>query len=81
MMDEGFELPVTYKGEDLLFPAALLHTGYTHRFKVDVYGQEVFFEPDEEKNYRAIIDPEKVDKDISLELLKAIVESIEFIAR
>jgi hypothetical protein len=81
MMDEEFELPVTYKGEELLFPAQLLQTGYTHRFKVDIYGQEVVFEPDEEKNYRAIIDPEKLDKHVSLELLKAIVESIEFIAR
>ena len=80
-MDEGFELPVTYKGEELQFPAQLLQTGYTHQFKVDVYGQEVLFEPDEERVYRAIIDPEKLNKQISIELLRAITESIEFIMK
>ena len=80
-MDEGFELPVTYKGEELAFPAQLLQTGYTHQFKVDVYGQEVFFEPDEERAYRAIIDPEKLNKQINIDLLKAITESIEFIMK
>ncbi len=28
---------------------------------VDVYGTEVIFEPDEERNYRAIVDSEKLD--------------------
>jgi len=80
-MDEEFELPVTYKGEELLFPAQLLQTGYTHQFKVDVYGQEVSFEPDEESNYRAIIDLKKLNKQVNIELLQAITESIELIAK
>ena len=52
-MDEQFELPVEYKGEQLLFKASLIVTGYTHKFNVDVNGQMVIFEPDEERNYRA----------------------------
>lgn len=82
-MTEPFELPVTYKGEALLFPAQLKQLGYTHRFMVDVYGQEVFFEPDEEHNYRAMIDPEQLaqDRKMNTELLQAIAEGIEAVVK
>ena len=75
-MTDPFELPVSFKGEELLFPAQLQQLGYVHRFAVDVYGQEVFFEPDEEQNYRAIVDPEEISQQISIELLKAIADAI-----
>jgi hypothetical protein len=76
-MDE-FELPVTYKGEEILFNSSLQVTGYAHRFIVDVYGQSVIFEPDEERNYRAIISTEDLNsnKNIDPELLKIISEKI-----
>jgi hypothetical protein len=82
-MDESFNLPVVYKGEELLFSARLQQFGYTHRFVVDVYGQEVFFEPDEERNYRALVDPEQLysNKKISIDLLQAISEGIEAILK
>jgi len=35
--------------------AKLIVTGYTHKFGVDVNGQNIIFEPDEERNYRAVI--------------------------
>jgi hypothetical protein len=80
-MNEPFELPVTYRGEELLFSARLQQLGYTHRIVVDVYDQEIFFEPDEERNYRAIIEQDKLDKHISVELLQAIAEAIESILK
>jgi hypothetical protein len=80
-MDEPFELPVIYNGEEKLFPAQLQQTGYTHRFVVDVYGQEVLFEPDEERNYRAMTDPEALTKDLNVDLLKAIAATIESLVR
>ena len=80
-MHEPFELPVTYKEEELLFSARLQQLGYTYRFVVDVYSQEVFFEPDEEHKYRAVIEQEKLNKQVSIELLKAIAETIESIVR
>ncbi|HUC81435.1 MAG TPA: hypothetical protein VMR70_10990 [Flavisolibacter sp.] len=80
MFDE-FELPVNYRNEELLFPAQLQQAGYTHRFRVDVYGLDVFFEPDEEGAYRAIINPESLDKQVSAELLQAIAEAIEAVVR
>ena len=76
-MNEMFDLPVTYQGEELLLPAQLLQSGYIHQFKVEVNGQEVVFENDEEGNYRAMVDAEKVAKRIDVGLLKAIAEGIE----
>ncbi len=43
---------------------------------------EVLFEPDEERNYRAVIDPEQVERSrIDVEVLKAIAEAIEVITK
>jgi hypothetical protein len=81
-MIQEFELPANYKGKELLFPAALQASRFSHQFIVDVYGVEILFEPDEERNYRAMIDPEALSgKKIDIELLKAIAEAITAILK
>lgn len=82
-MDEEFELPVEYKGHQYLFKTTLLVFGFTHKFRVDVNGQLIIFEPDEERNYRAVLDYRDIDsnKKIDFELLKKIVGVIEEIAK
>ena len=82
-MEEQFELPVEYKGEQLMLNASLLVTGYTHKFNVDVKGQNIIFEPDDERNYRAIIPYYDVpkNKSVDIELLKEITRAIEIIVR
>ena len=79
-MEEEFEIPVVYKNQQLFFKAKRLTLGsYTQKIQVDVNGTEVFFEVDEERNYRAYIDPtnteaiDNADKD----LLQQIVEATE----
>jgi hypothetical protein len=49
-MTQDFDLPVSYRGKELLFPAALQASRFSHQFLVDVYGLEILFEPDEERN-------------------------------
>ena len=75
-MDEQFDLPVQYKGHQLIFKGTLIVHGYTHKFNVDVNDQTILFEPDEEKNYRAVINPIDFEsnKNIDIELLKKIAE-------
>ena len=82
-MDEGFELPVTYRGEELLFPAQLVSFGWTRRIQVDVYGTTVFFERDEEGEWRALISAEDLEanKKADAELVKAIASCIENILK
>ena len=81
--DNQFELQVEYNGQKLMLKASLLVTGYTHKFNVDVNGQSIIFEPDEERNYRAVIPYDELDnnKNINKELLKAIAISIEEILK
>jgi hypothetical protein len=82
-MEEQFELPVKYKGEELMLNASLIFTGYTHKFSVDINGQIIIFEPDEERNYRAVIpyDDLHQNRNIDKELLKAIVAAIDVIIK
>ena len=54
-MGYDLEVPVTYKNQELIFNAKFLQLGYSYKFEVDVNGI-IFFEPDEERNVRAIID-------------------------
>ena len=56
-MDDDLEVPVTYKNQELIFYAKFIQFGYSYKFEVDVNGILVFFEPDEERNFRAMIDP------------------------
>lgn len=74
-MDEGFELPLHYKGQDLLLPAQLQTWRYSHRILVTIGEQTVIFEPDEQRDYRAVLKDatEAPDKD----LIQAVGNAIE----
>lgn len=78
-MNEEIDIPIIYKGNELIIKAKVVKFGYIHRFEVEVDGYSVIFEPDEERNYRVILNPvdDKNSKSIDLELLKQIAKTIE----
>ena len=76
-MDEQFEIPVTYCGKELQFNAELLRVGYIHKILIDVNGQMISIEKDDEGNYRAILVDLESENKIDKGLIKAIVESLE----
>ncbi|WP_207427979.1 hypothetical protein [Pedobacter sp. SYSU D00535] len=78
-MEEGFKLPITYKGQEKELEATLTASGYTHKFHVDIDGVGVFFEPDEERNYRAVLDPKSIELNLSpnLDLLRLVGNKLE----
>ncbi len=78
-MDDGFSLPVMFENKELHFPAKLLNYGYSSKLEVDVNGTSVLFEPDEERNWRALVSFEDVqaNKKLDAGLLKAIAGAIE----
>jgi hypothetical protein len=81
-MEDGFELPVVYRNEECLFPARLLQLGYTFRVEVDIRGRLFNFEPDEERNWRALLPYGDEDrKAIDVELLRAVAEALESITK
>jgi hypothetical protein len=82
-MQEPFELPVSFRGEELLLPARMIPTGYTHKFEVEVKDVMCYFEPDEEGSYRAIVEPADMQtiNNADRELLQAVAASIEAVLR
>ena len=54
-MDNTFEVPITYNGNDYLFSATLITYGYSYKMEVDVFGTLIDFEPDDEGYFRALI--------------------------
>ena len=75
-MGDQFELPVDYQGKELQFPAELLPFGFSYRIKVTIQETEIFFEPDEERNYRAIVGDTNNAGKIEMELLQVIAETL-----
>ena len=72
-----------YQGKERFFPAQLLQFGYTQKSKVEVNGTAIFFEPDEERNYRTMIDPTlfESNRKIDTGLLQAIAAAIEAVLK
>ncbi len=77
-MDENtFEIPVVYKGQEMIFNAQLLDFGYIRKIRIEVNDQEVFLEKDDEGNYRAVINELQSEDKIDKTLIKTIVESLQ----
>lgn len=78
-MEETFIIDVHYLEEELEFEGQLHITGYQHKIEIDVDGVPVFFEPDEERNYRALVSMEQMSthKKLNPELLQAIAQRLD----
>lgn len=78
-----FELPVMFNDKELNFSGKFLDYGYSSKIEMDIEGTKVRFEPDEERNWRAILSFEDVqaNKKMNLDLLKAIAEAIDAITK
>jgi hypothetical protein len=73
-MDNTFEIPLTYKSKDFSLRAEYVGTGYSYKINVDVFGQVISFEPDEERNFRALVSYEDLQATDSVD--KTLVEQI-----
>jgi len=82
-MDEPFIITVLVGRKGYAFEARLATVGYTHKFYVTINGIEVIYEPDEERNYSAML----VDinqghlQDCDTELIIAVGDKIQYIFR
>ena len=71
---EEFEVPVTYKGKELVFNARLASFTYGYKIYVDVNGVEVVFERDDESNLRVLLPEADSNPPVEKELIQSIVE-------
>jgi hypothetical protein len=57
----------------------LIAYGYSYKIEVNVFDTIIYFEPDEERNYRALIDADELQKSGSIDkqLLQLIAEELE----
>ena len=82
-MDYDLEVSATYKNQGLIFPTKFIQFGQSYKFEIDVHGILVFFEPDEERNFRAMIDPtidygnHKIDKELIQLIAEALVAMLK----
>lgn len=78
-MNGTFQLAVMHGGKETIFDCELLPYTYTYKIRVDVAGQEILFERDDEGNFRAMIEYEKLEtyKHIERSLLEDIADSLQ----
>lgn len=78
-MHNDFDIPVTYNGKELSFPAKLLTLGYIFKIEVIVHDTPILFERDDEGEWRALLGDNSLDKtnNIDIELLRALSLSLD----
>ena len=78
-MDNKFEIEISYNSKHYIFPAELVATTYSYKVIVTVNGNNISFEPDEERNYRAIlgydnlVNAETIDKYLLQEIANQLI--------
>ena len=55
-MDNPFEICVEHHGQTKCFSAVFSQFGYTYRITITILDNDVIFEPDEERQWRARIE-------------------------
>jgi hypothetical protein len=75
---DTLEIPVTYKNEELSFKAHVVRFGYVNHIVVDLGGPQITIERDEEGNYRALGQAEKLEvTKVDTELVEAVVNVLQ----
>ena len=80
---EKFELALNYNGKDLLLPVKLINYATSYKLELEIGGTKVLFEPDEERNWRAVISYEDVqaNKSVDKGLLEMIAKELDTILK
>ena len=78
-MGDIFEIVVDYKGDTLTFNGELHSYGYSYKIEVEVFKNKFYFEPDEERNFRVVMNSDNYDKEIRVDvsLLECIADAIK----
>lgn len=75
---DTLEIPVTYKNKELSLKAHVVRFGYVNHIVVDLSGTQITIERDEEGNYRALGDTEKMEgSKVDVDLIKAVVTVLQ----
>ena len=77
-MSDELNIPVMFKGEELILPCRVLNYSNSYKLEVTIDDVIIQFEPDEERNWRAVLSWEdlQANKKVSKELVEAIAETL-----
>lgn len=75
-MEHFFELPVPYKGEELLLKGRLVTFAYSYKFYVVVNGHELVFERDDAHQFR-VLNTQDHPVEIDRELIEQIIMMLQ----
>ena len=76
-MAELFTLTFSYLNNEKEYNAELQVYGYSYKIAITINDAVVFFEPDEERNFRAVFAEPDTKMDIDKGLLQAIAMQLE----
>ena len=71
-------LTINHNGTPQEIEVKFLPFAYTYRFQIQLNEQEVYFEPDEERNLRAVVPPGTELNRQQIELLALIGQELQF---
>ena len=82
-MESNFRLPVVYNDKEYNFSSRLIQNGFTIKIEVLIEGVKVNFEPDEERNWRALLADPYIQTFYKLDpgLIKAAAEALESLTK
>ena len=81
-MQDSFTFSLPYNKTQREFEASFERRGYSYRINVTIDGALVSFEPDEERNFRAVIPVDYPDKqNIDVKMVAAIAGKLEELFR
>jgi hypothetical protein len=80
---EEFVVPVVINGKETEFNARLLRLGYVYKIEVDIDDSKLYFERDEDGQWRALLSQEDLErnKTIKKETVQAIIDCIDQISK
>lgn len=76
-MDESFSFTVLHNNKTRDFEGLFQPYGYSYRIGVDIDNVTLFYERDEERNFRAILSPDAGNKVVDRNLVAAIGAKLE----
>jgi stringent starvation protein B len=78
MIQELFTFSVLHNNQVKEFEARFQQYGYSYRITIPINGVDIIFEPDEERNYRAVVsNMNENKKDVDTKLVQAIAMKLE----
>ncbi|MFL5773109.1 MAG: hypothetical protein ACJ75F_08125 [Flavisolibacter sp.] len=82
-MNEDFELPVNINGNEKIFRGKFLRTGYSYKIEIETGDEVLLFEPDEERNWRAVLlsDTKEASRNIQIGIYQSIADALDRVFR